>query len=69
MQYMLDNENIEPSKRDLRSPCIVVAKPDGTNCVLTVKKTCSYPILRIDDCIDKICQLIWPVEKVADKYN
>ena len=58
---MLDNDIIETSKSDWSSPCILVPKPDGTYRLCTdfrkvnsVTKTDSYPIPRIDDCIDKI---------------
>ena len=30
IQYLLDNDFIEPSQRDWSSPCILVPKPDGT---------------------------------------
>ena len=61
VQYMLDNDIVEPSKSDWSSPCILVPKQDGTYRLCTdfrkvnsVTKTDSYPIPRIDDCIDKI---------------
>ncbi|KAK3092929.1 hypothetical protein FSP39_008989 [Pinctada imbricata] len=61
IQYMLENDIIEPSNSDWSSPCILVPKPDGTYRLCTdfrkvnsVTKTDSYPIPRIDDCIDKI---------------
>ena len=61
VKYMLDNDIIETSKSDWSSPCILVPKPDGTyrlcmdfRKVNSVTKTDSYPIPRIDDCIDKI---------------
>ena len=30
IQYLLDNDFIEPSQSDWSSPCILVSKPDGT---------------------------------------
>ncbi|KAK3100143.1 hypothetical protein FSP39_015288 [Pinctada imbricata] len=61
IQYMLENDIIEPSNSDWSSPCILVPKPDRTYRLCTdfrkvnsVTKTDSYPIPRIDDCIDKI---------------
>ena len=68
---MLDNDFIEPSKSEWSSPCILVPKPDGTFCmcmdyhnVNSVTKTDPFPILRIDDCIDKIGQ-----SKYVTKYD
>ena len=61
VQYMLDNDIIEPSTSQWSSPCILVPKPDGTYRFVTdfrkvnsVTKSDSYPIPRIDNCIDKI---------------
>ena len=61
VSYMLENNLIEPSKSDWSSPCILVPKPDGSVRFCTdfrkvndLSKTDSYPIPRIDDCIDKI---------------
>ena len=61
IQYLLDNDFIEPSKSDWSSPCILVPKPDGSfrmctdyRKLNTVTKTDTFPIPRIDDCIDKI---------------
>ena len=61
IEYMLDNDIIEPSKSEWSSPCVLVPKPDGSyrfctdyRKVNSVTKTDSYPIPRIDDCIDKI---------------
>ena len=61
IEYMLQNDIIEPSSSDWSSPCILVPKPDGSYRFCTdfrklnaVTKTDSYPIPRIDDCIDKI---------------
>ena len=62
-QYLLDNDFIEPSQSDWSSPCILVPKPDGTVHVCTdyrkvnsVTKTDSFPVPRMDDCIDNISQ-------------
>jgi hypothetical protein len=61
VSYMLENNIIEPSNSDWSSPCILVPKPDGSVRFCTdfrkvndLSKTDSYPIPRIDDCIDKI---------------
>ncbi|XP_071824592.1 uncharacterized protein [Apostichopus japonicus] len=61
IEYMLKNNIIEPSKSEWSSPCILVPKPDGSFRFVTdyrkvnqCSKTDSYPIPRIDDCIDKI---------------
>ena len=48
IQYLLDNDFIEPSQSEWSSPCILVPKPDG------MSKTDTFPIPRMDDCIDKI---------------
>ena len=59
IQYLLDNNFIQPSKSAL--PCILVSKPDKSYRLCTdyrkvnnVIKTDSFPIPRIEDCIDKI---------------
>ena len=61
VQYLLDNDFIEPSQSNWSSPCILVPKPDQSYRMCTdfrklnsVTKTDTYPIPRIDDCIDKI---------------
>ena len=61
IQYLLDNDFVEPSQSDWSSPCILVPKPDGTFRMCTdyrkvnsVTKTDTFPIPRIDDCIDNI---------------
>jgi hypothetical protein len=71
VQYLLENDFIEPSKSDWSSPCILVPKPDGTYRMCTdyrkvnsVTKTDSYPIPRIDDCIDKVGKA-----KVVSKFD
>ena len=58
---MLENDIIEPSCSEWSSPCVLVPKPDKSYRFCTdfrkvnvVTKTDSYPIPRIDDCIDKI---------------
>ena len=63
IQYLLDNDFTEPSQSDWSSPCIV-PKPDGSfgmckDCrkVNSVTKTDTFPIPRIDDCIDNIGQV------------
>ena len=61
VQYLLENNFIEPSQSQWSSPCILVPKPDGTFRMCTdyrkvnsVTKTDTFPIPRIDDCIDNI---------------
>ena len=61
VQYLLDNDFIEPSQSEWSSPCVLVPKPDGTFRMCTdyrkvnsVTKTDTFPIPRIDDCIDNI---------------
>ena len=60
-KYLLDNDFIEPSQSEWSSPCILVPKSDGTFRMCTdyikvnsVTKTDTFPIPRIDDCIDNI---------------
>ena len=61
IDYMLENNIIEPSYSDWSSPCILVPKPDGTfrfctdfRKVNTVTKTDSFSLPRIEDCIDRV---------------
>lgn len=61
IEYMLENEIIERSSSPWSSPCVLVPKPDGSvrfctdfRKVNSHTKTDSYPIPRIEDCIDKI---------------
>ena len=61
IQYLLKNDFIEPSKSNWSSPCLLVPKPDGTyrfctdyRKVKNVTKSDSFPIPRVDDCIDRI---------------
>ena len=61
VKYLLDNDIIEPSQSEWSSPCILVPKSDGTFRMCTdyrkvnsVTKTDTFPIPRIDDCIDNI---------------
>ena len=60
IDYMLSNI-IEPSQSEWSSPCLLVAKSDGGYRFCTdfrkvnlVTKADSYPIPRIEDCIDKV---------------
>ena len=60
VKYLLENDFIEPSQSNYSSPCILVPKSNGTYRMCTdyrkvnsVTKTDSFPIPRIDDCIDK----------------
>ena len=61
IDYMLENNIIEPSQSAWSSPVLLVSKPDGSFRFCTdyrklnlVTKTDSYPIPRLDDYIDKI---------------
>ena len=61
VEYMLENRIIEPSLSQWSFPCILVPKPDGSYKFYTdfcrvnaITKTDSFPIPRIDDCIDRI---------------
>ena len=61
VKYLLENDFIEPSQSNYSSPCILVPKSNRTYRMCTdyrkvnsVTKTDSFPIPRIDDCIDKV---------------
>lgn len=61
VKYMMQNEIIECSHSQWSSPCLLVPKPDNTyrfctdfRKVNTVTKNDSYPIPRMDDCIDRV---------------
>ena len=61
VKYLLENDFIEPSQINYSSLCIIVPKSNGTYRMCTdyrkvnsVTKTDSFPIPRIDDCIDKV---------------
>ena len=61
VKYLLENDFIELSQSNYSSPCILVPKSNGTYRMFTdyrkvssVTKTDSFPIPRIDDCIDKV---------------
>ena len=61
VKYLLENDFIEPSQSNYSSPCILVPKSNGTYRMCTdyrkvnsVTKTDSFPIPRIDDCIDEV---------------
>ena len=63
LAYMLEHEIVEHSNSCWSSPCLLVPKPDGTSrfCtdfrkVYSVTKTDTYPLPRIDDCIDSVGQ-------------
>lgn len=59
--YMLQHNTIEPSSSSCASPCILVPKQDGTprfctdlQKVNSVTKSDSFPLSRMDDCIDQV---------------
>ena len=61
IQYMLENEIIEPANSPWCSPCHLVPKADGSSRFVTdfrkvnaVTKTDSYPLPRIDSLIDEV---------------
>ena len=61
IDYMLKHNIIEPSDSSWSSPCVLVPKSDGTLhfctdfCKLNaLSQTDSYPLPRIEDCIDRI---------------
>ena len=61
VKYLLENDFIEPSQSNYSSPCILVPKSNGTYRMCTdhrkvnsVTKTDSFPIPKIDDCVDKV---------------
>lgn len=62
VQYMLDNDLIEPSESPWSSPCVLVPKTGQDSfrfCtdyrkVNMVTRADAYPIPRIDDCIDNV---------------
>ena len=61
IQYLLDNDLIEPSQSNWSSPCILVPKPDGSYGMCTdyrkvnnLTKTDTFLIPRMDDCVDKV---------------
>ena len=61
IDYMMTNDIIEPSSSSWSSPCLLVPKPDKSYRFCTdyrkvnaLSKTDSYPIPRIDDCIDRV---------------
>ena len=68
---MLENSILEPSKSEWSSPCVLVPKPGGSDRFVTdfnkvnqCSKTDSYPIPRIDDCIDKFSNA-----KIVSKFD
>jgi hypothetical protein len=61
IQYMLDNDIIEPSNSEWSSSSLLVPKYDNTFCLVTdirkvnsVTKSDTYPIPRIEYCIDMV---------------
>ena len=60
IEYLLKNDFIEPSQSNWSSPCLLV-KPNGSYRMCTdyiklnnVTKVDTYPIPRIDDCVDRV---------------
>lgn len=61
IQFLLENDFIGPSHSSWSSPCLLVPKPDGSYRMCTdyrkvnnVSKSDTFPIPRMDDCIDKV---------------
>ena len=61
IDYMLKNKKIEPSSSSWSSPCVLLPKPDGTFRFCTdyrkvnlLTMTDSFPLPRIEDCINRI---------------
>ena len=61
VDYMLTNGIIEPSFSSWSSPCLLVTKSDKSyrfvtdfRKVNTVTKTDSFPVPRVDDCVDRV---------------
>ena len=61
VQYLLDNGLAKPSYSSWGSPCLLVAKPDSTFRFCTdyrkvnqVTKADSFPLPRIEDCVDRV---------------
>jgi hypothetical protein len=50
---LLQNDMAKPSNSSWSSSCILVPKPDGRR-VNAVTKSDSFPLPRLDDCIDRI---------------
>ena len=69
IDYMLKNHIIEQNNSDWSSPSILVPKPDGTLCFCTnfcklntLIKTGSFPLLQIEDCIDRVGRAKYVIE-------
>ena len=61
LQYMLQHGIVEPSQSEWSSPCVLVPKADGSYRFCTdfrkvnaVTKSDSFPLPRVEDCIDYI---------------
>ncbi len=61
IQYMLEKEIAIPSSSDWSSPCLLVAKSDGSVRFCTdfrklnsVTKPDCFPLPRVDDCVDQV---------------
>ena len=61
IEYLLEIDFIEPSSNSRSSPCVLVPKPDKTfrmsadyRKLNAVTKSDSFPMPRIDNCINKI---------------
>ncbi len=61
VNYMLENNIAKSSFSDWASPCLLVGKPDGTQCFCTdyrrvnvLTRPDSYPLPRMEDCVDQV---------------
>ena len=66
IKYLLENAFIEPSNSSWSFPFILVPKPDGSYRMCTdyrkvnsVTKTDTFPISRMDDCIDRVGKITY----------
>ena len=78
LEYLLENNIIEPSVSEWASPCILVPKPDNTyrlcidyRKVNSITKTDAYPIPRMDDIIDHLgkAKFVSKIDLLHGYYN
>ena len=73
---MLIFEFDEKSQSDWRSPCVLVAKPNGTIRMCTeyrkgnfVTKADSLPVPKVDDCIDSVSSKIRSLKNSGNSFH
>ena len=66
VKFMVDHDIAEPSFSPWSSPCLLVPKPDGTSRFCTdfrkvnaVTKPDSFPLPRMDDCVDRLGSAVY----------